>query len=143
MLEQKSLFEERDPAPLNELLSVIGSGAENNTWILISGGAGDGEAPYRPGDEFENSSNAIEDLIHSGWFSNRSLFIAFRRELARRGDEGSRFAFYSVFRTVMRNVSAADLLNSVDAETLTRIAGMLRKRYERRGRLKSPEGARG
>ena len=90
---------------------AIDSGAENNTWILLAGGANSGAVRYRPGDEFENSSNALIDLIHWGWFDNRTVFIAYKRELSREKDRISqdpfmekinpeyknRFTFYSVF----------------------------------------------
>ena len=110
MFEQTSLFSEKSSAPLEKLLSVIDDGAENNTWILLSGGSSAGNAIYRPGDEFENSNNAIVDLIHWGWFDNRTVFVTYKRELSRekgfqdRSMEGlnpeykNRFAFYSVFK---------------------------------------------
>ena len=88
MFEQTSLFSEKSSAPLENLLSVIDGGAENNTWILLSGGSSAGNANYRPGDEFENSNNAIVDLIHWGWFDNRTVFVTYKRELSR--EKGSR-----------------------------------------------------
>ena len=62
MFEQTSLFKEKSPEPLDDLLSAIDSGAENNTWILLAGGANSGAVRYRPGDEFENSSNGTQEV---------------------------------------------------------------------------------
>lgn len=145
MFEQTSLFAEKSSGPLEKLLSAIDSGAENNTWILLAGGSSTEDVCYRPGDEFENSSNAIVDLIHWGWFDNRTVFIAYKRELSREknrcpGDrtmEGinpeykNRFAFYSVFKTLIRKISVQDLLDAVDERDLLSLANTLRKRYAR------------
>ena len=143
MFEQTSLFKEKSPEPLDDLLSAIDSGAENNTWILLTGGANSGAVRYRPGDEFENSSNALIDLIHWGWFDNRTVFIAYKRELSRDKDQKSRdpfmekinpeyknrFTFYSVFKTLIRKISVQDLLDAVDEKELASLAETLRKRY--------------
>ena len=145
MFEQTSLFVEKSSGPLEKLLSAIDSGAENNTWILLSGGSSTGSVCYRPGDEFENSSNAIVDLIHWGWFDNRTVFIAYKRELSRDKDKISedrtmdglnpeyknRFAFYSVFKTLIRKISVQDLLDAVDERDLLSLADTLRNRYAR------------
>ncbi len=143
MFEQTSLFREKSPEPLVDLLSAIDSGAENNTWILLTGGANSGSVRYRPGDEFENSSNALIDLIHWGWFDNRTVFIAYKRELSREKDQISRdpfmekknpeyknrFSFYSVFKTLIRKISVRDLLDAVDEKELASLAETLRRRY--------------
>ena len=143
MFEQTSLFKEKSPEPLDDLLSAIDSGAENNTWILLAGGANSGAVRYRPGDEFENSSNALIDLIHWGWFDNRTVFIAYKRELSREKDQNSRdpfmekinpeyknrFTSYSVFKTLIRKISVQDLLDAVDEKELVSLAETLRRRY--------------
>lgn len=143
MFEQTSLLKEKSPEPLDDLLSAIDSGAENNTWILLTGGANSGAVRYRPGDEFENSSNALIDLIHWGWFDNRTVFIAYKRELSREKDQKSRdpfmekinpeyknrFTFYSVFKTLIRKISVQDLLDAVDEKELASLAETLRRRY--------------
>ena len=148
MFEQTSLFTEKSSAPLENLLSVIDSGAENNTWILLSGGSSAGNANYRPGDEFENSNNAIVDLIHWGWFDNRTVFVTYKRELSRekgsedRSMEGlspeykNRFAFYSVFKTLIRRISVQDLLDAIDEKDLNALAETLRKRYARTRKIR-------
>ena len=143
MFTQTSLFKEKNPEPLDDLLSAIDSGAENNTWILLCGGANTGAVKYRPGDEFENSSNAMVDLIHWGWFDNRTVFIAYKRELSRDKNQKSRdpfmekinpeyknrFTFYSVFKTLIRKISVQDLLDAVDEKELSSLAATLRRRY--------------
>ena len=143
MFKQTSLFKEKNPEPLDDLLSAIDSGAENNTWILLCGGANSGAVKYRPGDEFENSSNAMVDLIHWGWFDNRTVFIAYKRELSRDKNQKSRdpfmekinpeyknrFTFYSVFKTLIRKISVQDLLDAVDEKELSSLAATLRRRY--------------
>ena len=143
MFTQTSLFKEKNPEPLDDLLSAIDSGAENNTWILLCGGANSGAVKYRPGDEFENSSNAMVDLIHWGWFDNRTVFIAYKRELSRDKNQKSRdpfmekinpeyknrFTFYSVFKTLIRKISVQDLLDAVDEKELSSLAATLRRRY--------------
>ena len=154
MFEQTSLFSEKSSAPLENLLSVIDGGAENNTWILLSGGssacggANSGAVKYRPGDEFENSNNAIVDLIHWGWFDNRTVFVTYKRELSRekgsqdRSMEGlnpeykNRFAFYSVFKTLIRRISVKDLLDAIDENDLNALAETLRKRYARSRKIR-------
>jgi len=150
MFEQTSLFGSKSITPLKNLLSAIDSGAENNTWILVSGGTNGGDVGYRPGDEFENSNNAIVDLIHNGWFNNRTVFIAYKRELGRDRErtgndpdmEGlapelrNRFAFYSVFKTLIRSISVQDLLDAVDEKDISLLAEMLRRRYAFSRRLK-------
>lgn len=143
MFQQTSLFGSRDPGPLRELLGAIDSGADNNTWILVSGGTDAEGVDYRIGDELENSAGAVVDLIHNGWFANRTVFIAYRRELARERDNRSeygameglegkfrtRFAFYSVFKTLIRQISVQDLLDAIDGKDLTKLATTLRTRY--------------
>ena len=148
MFEQTSLFKEKSPEPLDDLLSAIDSGAENNTWILLAGGANSGAVRYRPGDEFENSNNAIVDLIHWGWFDNRTVFVTYKRELSRekgsrdRSMEGlnpeykNRFAFYSVFKTLIRRISVQDLLDAIDEKDLNALAETLRKRYARSRKIR-------
>ena len=150
MLKQTSLLTDRNTRALEELLSAIDSGAENNTWILLSGGSKSEVVPYRPGDEFENSNNAIIDLIHTGWFDNRTVFIAYKRELARDKDQDgeeygmdqlspeyrNRFAFYSVFKTIIRKISVRDLLETVDEKVIRDLTDMLRKRYIRSRKIK-------
>ena len=150
MFEQTSLFAEKNSGPLDNLLSAIDSGAENNTWILLSGGSSMGTVRYRPGDEFENSNNAIADLIHWGWFDNRTVFIAYKRELSRDKNNSpdslstnglnpeykNKFAFYSVFKTLIRRISVRDLLDAVDEKELTSLADTLRRRYARSRRIR-------
>ena len=150
MFEQTSLFSEKSIDPLENLLSAIDSGAENNTWILLSGGSRTGAVSYRPGDEFENSNNAIVDLIHLGWFDNRTVFIAYKRELSRDKNRDSetcqpsglnssmknRFTFYSVFKTLIRKISVQDLLDAVDEKELTSLADTLRRRYARSRKIR-------
>ena len=150
MFEQTSLFAEKNSGPLDKLLSAIDSGAENNTWILLSGGSSMGTVRYRPGDEFENSHNAIVDLIHWGWFDNRTVFIAYKRELSRDKNNSpdslstnglnpeykNKFAFYSVFKTLIRRISVRDLLDAVDEKELTSLADTLRRRYARSRRIR-------
>ena len=148
MFEQTSLFKEKNPESLDDLLSAIDSGAENNTWILLCGGANSGALKYRPGDEFENSNNAIVDLIHWGWFDNRTVFVTYKRELSRekgsqdRSMEGlnpeykNRFAFYSVFKTLIRRISVQDLLDAIDEKDLNALAETLRKRYARSRKIR-------
>ena len=151
MFEQTSLFGVRSTDPIRNLLAAIDSGADNNTWILVSGGSSTGEISYRPGDEFENTNNAIVDLIHNGWFNNRTVFIAYKRELGRARDreaddpamEGldpeyrNRFAFYSVFKTLIRRISVQDLLDSVDEKEISLLAEMLRRRYSLSRKMKN------
>lgn len=151
MFEQTSLFNEKSSVPLENLLSAIDSGAENNTWILLSGGSRTGLVRYRAGDEFENSSNAIVDLIHWGWFENRTVFISYKRELSREKDSNTsdrstegispayknRFAFYSVFKTLIRKISVRDLLDAVDEKELNALAETLRKRYARSKKIRA------
>ncbi len=150
MFEQTSLFAEKSSGPLENLLSAIDSGAENNTWILLSGGSSTGTVRYRPGDEFENSNNAIVDLIHWGGFANRTVFIAYKRELSRdkqndpdnlsttglNPEYKNRFAFYSVFKTLIRRISVRDLLDAVDEKELTALADILQRRYARSRRIR-------
>lgn len=151
MFEQTSLFSARNTAPLRNLLSAIDSGADNNTWILVSGGLNSGGEWYRPGDEFENCNNAIVDLIHNGGFDNRTVFIAYKRELGRERNRNevdetmdgldpeyrNRFAFYSVFKTLIRRISVQDLLDAVDEREIVLLAEMLRRRYARSRRLRN------
>ena len=151
MFEQTSLFKEKSPEPLEDLLSAIDSGADNNTWILLSGGANSDAVNYKPGDEFENSSNALVDLIHWGWFDNRTVFIAYKRELSRDKNQNTqdpfmekinpeyknRFTFYSVFKTLIRQISVQDLLDAVDEKELTSLAETLRRRYALSKKIKT------
>lgn len=151
MLKQTSLLTDKSTCALESLLSAIDSGAENNTWILLAGGSNSEDVSYRPGDEFENYSNAIIDLIHSGWFDNRTVFIAYKRELARdkgqdqtgygmeklNPDYRNRFTFYSVFKTIVRKISVRDLLDAVDEKVIRDLADMLRKRYIRNRKIKA------
>ena len=151
MLKQTSLLTDKSTCALESLLSAIDSGADNNTWILLAGGSNTEAVSYRPGDEFENNSNAIIDLIHSGWFDNRTVFIAYKRELARdKGQEQTgygmeklnpeyrnRFTFYSVFKTIVRKISVQDLLDAVDEKAIRSLTEMLRKRYIRNRRIKA------
>ncbi len=109
-----------------------------------------GTVRYRPGDEFENSNNAIVDLIHWGGFENRTVFIAYKRELSRDKNNSpdshstnglnpeykNKFAFYSVFKTLIRRISVRDLLDAVDEKELTSLADTLRRRYARSRRIR-------
>ncbi len=41
----------------------------------------------------------------------------------------NRFAFYSVFKTLIRKISVRDLLDAVDEKELSSLAETLRRRY--------------
>ena len=48
----------------------------------------------------------------------------------------NRFAFYSVFKTLIRRISVQDLLDAIDEKDLNALAETLRKRYARSRKIR-------
>ncbi|MBQ6519148.1 MAG: hypothetical protein IJI14_10530 [Anaerolineaceae bacterium] len=127
------------------LLTTIQKYGENNTWILLDPGeCGRDQDPdymYSAGQEFENSCGAIDELIHTNFFGNGTLFIAFHRELTRHSgkedlsidglaDEFSnKFEFIEVNKNIKREITAKKLVNKISKEKLCMLNKMLSKRW--------------
>lgn len=138
--------DKEDVAELTGLLSTVQEGADNNTWILLHAGFLDRDQDYdymyKPGQEFENVCNAIDDMIKAHVFSTGTILLSFKRELSR--DEGEedffteglpeefahKFEFIAVDKTIKRKLNAESVIRNVGKENLVKLTKLLAKRYD-------------